>query len=38
MTSFGELALGPLQCQLSPGGDAFQWCVAGSSIGQGHDF
>ena len=23
MTSIGELALGPLPCQLSPGGDAF---------------
>ena len=36
VTSIGEIALGPLPCQLSPGGDAFG-CV-GSWMGEGHDW
>ena len=40
MTSIGELALGPLPCQLSPGGDAFgaydvEWVRVMTGVKQG---
>ena len=36
VTSIGELALGPLSCQLSPGGDAFLgWARVMTGVKQG---